>query len=56
MANGDLGPLAPLLVAVLAAIFILVLQPVGGDIMSFPGNLFAAGLVLLAGLAAAANV
>lgn len=55
MANGGLGPLAPLLVAAIAVIFILIMQPVSGDIMGFPGNLFAAAIVAVGGVAAAAG-
>jgi len=42
----------PLLVAVLATIVILFTQPISGDILGIPGNLFAVGAVIIGGIAA----
>ena len=47
--SGNIGRAGPLLVAVIAIIYILATQPVSGDIYGFPGNLFAVGVVAISG-------
>jgi hypothetical protein len=53
MANGNLDPVAPLLVALLAIVFIIVVRPVSSEILGFPGNLVAAVVVAVGGVGAA---
>lgn len=45
----DLERAGPILVAVIAIVYILATQPVSGDIYGIPGNLFAVGIVAISG-------
>jgi hypothetical protein len=50
MAGAGAGKFAPLLVAILVILILLIQQPLQSEILGFPGNLFASAIVALGGL------